>query len=137
VQSKASGGASEATKNVAPDKMYWNGALLGGITGEEYSAFGTIKEDGGLEVLKIPERSIAERGGLKEGDLIAKINGKKMIGLSDLFKVMGDDKCEVEVVRGQSPKTLQFGSFVSIDILDQDVEVRDGAIPIDADKVTP
>jgi len=137
VQSKASGGASEATKNVAPDKMYWNGALLGGITGEEYSAFGTIKEDGGLEVLKIPERSIAERGGLKEGDLIAKINGKKMIELSDLLKVMGDNKCEVEVVRGQSPNTLRFGSFVSIDVLEEDVEVRDGAIPIDAVKVQP
>ena len=90
-----------------PESVTWLGATLRGITGEEFSAFGTIKEDGGLAVLGLEADSILAKAGLNEGDLVSHIDGIKMVGEEDLKKVTQAPQ-KIILVRGQSPLQIEL-----------------------------
>ncbi len=53
----------------------WRGITLKALSGEEFSAFGANKEDGGMHVLEVPENSPY---GLLVDDLVQKLNGRKV-----------------------------------------------------------
>ena len=74
-------------KNVQSAKAdpVWLGATLHDIVGEEFSAFGTNKEDGGVALTKVPETSAAANAGLRENDLIQAVDGKPVATVEQLF----------------------------------------------------
>jgi hypothetical protein len=89
--------------------QYWLGALLHSLAGEEFSAFGTAREDGGVQLATVPQDSPAAKAGLLENDLIQGVNGKKVTKAADLFATLnrlGDGALKVGVIRNQKPVTL-------------------------------
>lgn len=88
---------------------YWLGARLHSLEGEEFSAFGTRKEDGGVHLVAVPDGSAAKRAGLQKDDLMQELNGKKIRNVNDLLMALssiGDAALQVKLVRYQ--KSLQL-----------------------------
>jgi serine protease Do len=63
--------------------FYKNTAVLG---------IGMKKVDGGVEITGITEESGAQKAGLKDGDIITKINGKPIVNEMDITKMVNDEK---------------------------------------------
>jgi len=61
---------------IADVSSYWQGAEIKGLKGEEFSAFGVSKEEGGIHLVSVPAGSLAAASGLKEDDVVQTINGK-------------------------------------------------------------
>jgi hypothetical protein len=105
---KAPGGQASNNSPAAP--LHWLGASLHGLQGEEFSAFGTAKEDGGIQLVTVPEGSAAAKAGFKKNDLVQTINGRKITATADLFKALatlGDAPLTIKVIRNQSPLELK------------------------------
>ena len=77
---------SKTTAPAAPATLYWLGATLHELGGEEFSAYGTRKEDGGVALNEVPKTSEAARYGLQENDLIQAVNGRRVTNLGQLFR---------------------------------------------------
>ncbi len=97
-----------------PLRKYWLGAKLHSISGEDYSAFGTAKEDGGIELREVPANSPAAKAGLQKRDLIMSVSGTKVINEDGLFaalvasQINGDTSIKVIVIRDQKPVELSI-----------------------------
>ena len=67
---------------------------------------------GGLNVTKVGRESPAEQAGIKEGDVLMKLNGQELAQreqLQELIKEMAaGDKVEIEVLRGGKPQNFKF-----------------------------
>lgn len=90
---------------------YWLGARLHGLTGEEFSAFGVAKEDGGVQLAKVPAASVAAKAGLLENDLVQGINGRKVSGVLELFAALnaaGEAALKVALIRNQKPLVVEI-----------------------------
>jgi hypothetical protein len=90
----------------------WLGASLHGLRGEEFSAFGVSKEDGGVQLLKVPEGSPAARAGLKSNDLVQSVNGRRTPDIQQFLAALvaaGPAPLELRVVRNQQPVVLKPG----------------------------
>ena len=87
----------------AGDSFKWMGATLVELTGEEFSAFGVAKEEGGVAVTDLSVISPAAKAGLKEGDLIQAVGGRKTVDVKQFKKVIAGASGEVKlkVVRDQ------------------------------------
>lgn len=84
----------------------WAGAEVQELVGEEFSAFGVGREDGGLYVRVVPPDSPAGRAGLRAGDLMMKIDGKP---IRELTQPPSDGRVhELEVVRDQQPLSIRL-----------------------------
>ena len=89
--------------------QYWVGATVAALSGEEFSAFGVSKEDGGIHLIKVPAKSELAKAGLKDGDLVQKIDGKPVKTVAELDKqtrVSGGKSKQIVFVRGQKEMTL-------------------------------
>jgi hypothetical protein len=122
-----------ASVGVREIPMFWLGAPVHGLTGEEFSAFGVSKEDGGVQMVDVPAGSAAERAGLKKNDLVQRINGRKISSAGELFAgliAVGDDEVKLRVVRNQRPveMTLPASPFLSVKSAD-DVSGLGGVVP--------
>jgi hypothetical protein len=98
---------------------YWLGARLHGLEGEEFSAYGTRKEDGGVALVSVPNGSAAAKVGFKEGDLIQGFNGTQVKGIDDLliaYTSAGNVAYTIKLVRNQQVQemTLKNVPFVEI-----------------------
>lgn len=60
------------------------------MEGEEFSAYGTRKEDGRVALIQVPRTSEAARCGLNENDLIQAVNGRQAADASRLFEALID-----------------------------------------------
>jgi hypothetical protein len=69
------GNGRQGAKASVPADRYWLGAKLHELRGEEFSAYGTRKEDGGVALMAVPKGCAAAQVGLKEGMLIQAVNG--------------------------------------------------------------
>ncbi|MBT3294856.1 MAG: PDZ domain-containing protein [Verrucomicrobia bacterium] len=90
-------------------KGTWFGATVRAIGGEEFSAFGVSKEDGGIHLVAVPEASPAARAGFRPDDLVQHVGGKQVKTLADLQKRMEklwEPSLEVRFVRGQQEQIL-------------------------------
>lgn len=69
------------------------------------------KTEQGAKVTEVTKESAAEKAGLKEGDVITKINNSTVAGPDDLYKVIGqykpDDKVAITYVRNGKQTTAQ------------------------------
>lgn len=89
----------------------WMGATVKALAGEEFSAFGVSEEDGGIHLVAVAAKSKAAAAGLKEGDVIQKMNGKPTRTVADLERVTGSSRGKprtVTFVRGQREMSLQL-----------------------------
>lgn len=62
----------------------WLGAEITALTGEQFSAFGVKREDGGIHLVAVPPDSAAADQGLQEDDLIQRVNGTPTRTIKDL-----------------------------------------------------
>lgn len=97
----------------------WLGAELSSLKGEEYSAFGTRKKDGGI-ALRVPSRSLAAKAGLKDGDLIQGVNGQAVANVGEFFKALSstrDASLKLKIVRNQQQLelTVKRNSIVQVE----------------------
>lgn len=83
-------------------------------TEKERPTIGIVPEesDGGLKITELIEKGPAEKGGLKEGDLITAIDDKPVANRRDIFQVMTTkkigDKIKVAYTRGTEKKTTEL-----------------------------
>ncbi|MGJ8656580.1 MAG: right-handed parallel beta-helix repeat-containing protein [Akkermansiaceae bacterium] len=87
----------------------WLGAKLHTLSGEEFSAYGVSKEEGGVSLRAVPANSAAAKSGLEQDDLIQGLNGQKVSSTEDLFKALataGSKPVKVKVVRNQEATEL-------------------------------
>ena len=66
-------------------KTTWSGATVAALKGEEYSAFGVGKEDGGIHLIEVPPGTLAAKAGLKSGDIVQRIGGKPTRTIDELL----------------------------------------------------
>ena len=100
---------AESAVASARRSVFWQGATLRALQGEEFSAFGTRKEDGGLQVLELTAGSVAAKAGLQANDLIQRINDRPTRDLTDLFpawSAAGTAPLELRVIRHQQPLSV-------------------------------
>jgi hypothetical protein len=91
----------------------WRGAELRAIEGEEFSAFGVAKEEGGIQVVEVGAHTEAFSAGLRNNDLIQAVNGRKVKTTGEFLaaiKAASDGNLALGIVRNQQPQTLRVGS---------------------------
>jgi hypothetical protein len=102
--------ANKARKTKRPSQpSVWLGANLETLGGEEFSAYGVSKEDGGVVLNKVPKDSIAAQQGLKEGDVVQQVNGKAVRTSDQLLKASsqaGNKPIKLKIVRDQQAKEI-------------------------------
>jgi serine protease Do len=87
----------------------WLGVLIQRVDRDLAESFGLDRATGAL-ITQVLADSPAEKGGLEEGDIILKFNGRAIDLSSDLPHIVGRTKAEstvdVEIVRNGKPETL-------------------------------
>ncbi|MBT3194035.1 MAG: PDZ domain-containing protein [Verrucomicrobia bacterium] len=87
----------------------WLGATLQTLSGEEFSAYGVAKEDGGVVLTEVPKDSEAARGGLEEGDVVQQVNGTAVRTSDALLKACAHAESKpvtLKIVREQQAKEI-------------------------------
>ena len=105
--------AGQAAAAVVAKRLYWLGAPLHSLQGEEFSAFGVSKDDGGVQLVKVPAGSPAAKAGLQDNDLVQGVNGHKVSNTDHLFAALlkaGSAPLELRIIRNQQPKELTVQS---------------------------
>jgi hypothetical protein len=89
----------------------WLGAEVKELSGGEYSAYGVSREHPGIAILSVNSGSIAERIGLRAGDVVQTLNGTPVDSLNSLLRVHNSGKSgayKIGIVRDQEPRTITF-----------------------------
>lgn len=89
------------------------GIILGPVD-DELGKKLKLREDEGVEVVKVYDGSIAKKVGLAEKDIILKINGKTISNAlqarAQFWKALESEEIELQIVRERQPKTLKVKS---------------------------
>ena len=107
-----------APMNSGTEKI-WLGAKLHELTGVEFSAYGTSKEDGGVALLEVPKDSAAAAAGFQRRDLIQAINGLPVKNIDDLLKAYaqaGNDTLTVKTVRNQQAADMKVAGAPTLSV---------------------
>ena len=99
---------ARSAKRPSPPSV-WLGANLENLGGEEFSAYGVSKEDGGVVLNQVPKDSIAAQQGLKEGDVVQQVNGKAVRTSDQLLKACSQAESKpikLMIVRDQQAKEI-------------------------------
>ena len=106
---------SEPTRKQPPlakeMRRVWQGAILKDLSGEEFSAYGVSKEDGGVALSDVPKNSAAAAAGLLTGDLIQGVNGKPVSNLKNFLRKVSrnsDNLLKLKVIRDQKEMELEI-----------------------------
>jgi len=89
----------------------WLGAAIRSLQGEEFSAFGVSKEDGGVQLVRVPEASDAFRAGLQDNDLLQQVNDMKVSNTEQFFaalKKAGEAPVNLRMIRNQQPLEIKL-----------------------------
>ncbi|MGB1875223.1 MAG: PDZ domain-containing protein, partial [Akkermansiaceae bacterium] len=90
----------------------WLGGMFTSLAGEEFSAFGVNKEEGGLLINRLSLSSPLAGAKLQAEDVIQTINGKPVKDKASLQKAIAGlkegDKVEIGYVRFQNSQKLSF-----------------------------
>ncbi|MCH6258553.1 PDZ domain-containing protein [Puniceicoccaceae bacterium K14] len=98
------------TAKEAPIVEKWMGATLHAISGEEYSAYGVRKDQGGVALVNVPKGSDAEKAGFEANDLIQGVNDSRVSKVLDLYESFEQAKkgdVEVNIVRDQKNQVIK------------------------------
>ncbi|MCM2373448.1 PDZ domain-containing protein [Aporhodopirellula aestuarii] len=100
--------------------VYWLGAKIHSLSGEEFSAFGVRKEDGGVALSQVGDDTAAANAGLQESDLIQAVNGKSVKDVPQFLAAYcsaGDAPLTLKVIRDQEPMKLEVasGAYVAVE----------------------
>ena len=90
--------------------VVWQGAQLKDLGAEDFSAYGSNKDDGGVAIVKVFKDSAASAG-LREGDLIQAVNGKLVANIKQLLTAVrspGKTPIELTVLRDQKPVKISL-----------------------------
>jgi len=104
--------AQDGAESTEPSKTVWLGATVAALGGEEYSAFGVSKEDGGIHLVQVPAKSEAAAAGFQSGDLVQQVDGKPVKTLTALQQATRKSRgraVKISLVRQQSTMTLTLG----------------------------
>jgi hypothetical protein len=96
---------------VSAAKGTWLGATIKAISGEEFSAFGVRKEDGGIHLITVPPESDAAKAGFQANDLVQFIEDSQIKTLKDLQKRVEnpwEPSLLIRFVRGQQVQHLKL-----------------------------
>jgi len=108
-----------ARRPAAPPALYWLGAKVHGLAGEEFSAYGVRKEDGGVALMEVSDKSVAARAGFKVNDLIQAVNENRVSNIESFFKVLfqtGAAPKKIKVVRHQQILELSIDAHPYLQI---------------------
>lgn len=96
---KASGAKGGASRS-----MKWLGITLTDLSGVEFSAYGVSKEEAGVSLSGVKSGSAAAKAGLKDGDLIQAVDGRKTPNVRQFGRVIRGAKgtIKLKVVRDQT-----------------------------------
>ena len=89
----------------------WMGAKVAELTGEQFSAFGIKREDGGVHLVTVSLESPAAKKGLEEDDLIQRINGQPVRTVKELRQHTLDlqgMKIKIRLVRNYKNKVVEI-----------------------------
>ena len=97
---------------IAPRIRTFNNDMMRKIkTNSAFLGVMSEKTEQGAKITDVTEESAAEKAGLKEGDVITKINNSTVTGPDDLYKVVGqlkpDDKVTITYLREGKQQTAQ------------------------------
>jgi len=99
-------------KGVVPEEpkktATWFGAKIKALEGEDFSAFGVAKEEGGIQLVEVPTGSKAAKAGLKAGDVIQSMNGRSVKTNADLMVAarFAGKKIKIGYVRAQKKSSV-------------------------------
>ncbi|WP_404307368.1 right-handed parallel beta-helix repeat-containing protein [Neorhodopirellula lusitana] len=97
----------------------WLGAEVASLKGQEFSAFGVSKDDGGVKVSNVLPSCDAAKIGLKNDDLIQSLNGKPVKGVADLIQAYtfaGDSPLTLAVIRNQAPIKIESDDAAFVEL---------------------
>jgi hypothetical protein len=98
------GGGNEPKGAEVSIARIWLGAEIRSLEGEEFSAFGVSKEDGGVHLPNVPAASAAAKAGLKSGDLIQGLNSAGISNTAQLLAALnaaGETPLRLRLIRNQ------------------------------------
>lgn len=76
----------------------------------ELAAYFGLKEGTGLIVARLTENGPAQKAGIKVGDVIVRVDGKRVESVNDLIDLIQDkkkgDKVKLEILREKKPMTI-------------------------------
>jgi alpha-L-fucosidase len=113
--------AQGGTNASAPILQYWLGALLHGLEGEQFSAFGVNKNDMGVQLREVPEDSPAAKAGLRKNDIVQQLNGRATPNTAALFAALtaaGGSPLTVSLVRSQQAMEVALGAMPPMILFD-------------------
>lgn len=87
----------------------WLGAGLRDLEGEEFSAFGIARSDGGVHLATVPEGSPAYRAGFRAADVILRLNGRAVAGRDGFFRLLtrnGEQPLTIVLSRNQALREI-------------------------------
>lgn len=90
------------------------GAFLGvhlqSLDNEDFAAYFGVKKDGGALIMDVEDDTPAAKAGLKAGDVITKLDGKKVTEPGDVKEILADkekgDKVDILVMRKNKEKKV-------------------------------
>ena len=101
--------ATPAQKQEIKGIYTWVGAQLKGLEGEEFSAYGVSKKDGGVVLSGMSKDSLGLSAGFQNNDLVQKINGTSVKTPAQLIAAvaaLNGQPASASVVRNQAPCLL-------------------------------
>jgi len=94
------------------EKRKFIGTYMESLNKELLEFFG-VKEESGLLVNRLTKDGPAEKAGLKVGDVVVRVDGKKVATVGDLSELIQDkkkgDKVKLDIMRDKKPLTLEVG----------------------------
>jgi S1-C subfamily serine protease len=84
------------------------------LEGEDFSAYGVGKEDGGVVLIEVPQDSEASRRGLMEVDLVQQVNGQAVRTADELVQACvraGNKPIKLKVVRNQTAMEIVIEKY--------------------------
>jgi len=96
--------AASSVQPAKPLSITWLGGTLTALKGEEFSAYGVKKKDGGVAIRGLKEGATALKYGIQDNDLVQGINGKKVSTVEQFIAAVANPEAktlELKLVRNQ------------------------------------
>ncbi|MBL8819506.1 MAG: PDZ domain-containing protein [Planctomyces sp.] len=92
----------------------WEGATVRDLEGEEFSSFGVSKDSGGVHFANVPENSEAAQAGVKENDVLQKVNDQSVKSVAEFFNArnhLAGQQMRVTIVRAQQELVIEVPRY--------------------------